>query len=53
MTSITKFIEKKLGLKVNMEKSRISRPNQVLGFGFYFDSRIRNRMYGGVRGEAG
>jgi len=39
MTSITKFIEKKLGLKVNMEKSRISRPTQTkfLGFGFYFD----------------
>ena len=39
MTSITKFIEKKLGLKVNMDKSRISRPTQTkfLGFGFYFD----------------
>src|SRR5690606_9030063 len=39
MTSITKFIEKKLGLKVNVEKSRISRPSQTkfLGFGFYFD----------------
>lgn len=37
MESITKFIEKKLGLKVNVEKSKITRPNQVkyLGFGFY------------------
>ena len=39
LTSITKFIEKKLGLKVNAEKSRISRPSQTkfLGFGFYYD----------------
>ncbi|WP_026041366.1 group II intron reverse transcriptase/maturase [Virgibacillus halodenitrificans] len=40
ITSITKFIEKKLGLTVNVEKSRISRPTKTkfLGFGFYFDS---------------
>ena len=40
LTSITNFIEKKLGLKVNVEKSRISRPHQTkfLGFGFYYDS---------------
>ncbi|WP_277678700.1 group II intron reverse transcriptase/maturase, partial [Gracilibacillus dipsosauri] len=39
LTSITKFIEKKLGLKVNVEKSRISRPGETkfLGFGFYYD----------------
>ena len=38
MESITKFIEKKLGLKVNAEKSKIARPNQIkyLGFGFYY-----------------
>ncbi|MCI6266972.1 MAG: group II intron reverse transcriptase/maturase [Erysipelotrichaceae bacterium] len=38
MESITKFIEKKLGLKVNIEKSKIARPNQIkyLGFGFYY-----------------
>lgn len=37
MKSITKFIEKKLGLKINAEKSKIARPNQIkyLGFGFY------------------
>ena len=37
MESITKFIEKKLGLKVNVEKSKIARPNQIkyVGFGFY------------------
>ena len=37
MTSITKFIEKKLGLKVNAEKSKIAKPEDIkyLGFGFY------------------
>lgn len=37
MESITKFIEKKLGLKVNVEKSKVTRPNEIkyLGFGFY------------------
>ena len=38
MESITKFIEKKLGLKVNVEKSKVARPNEIkyLGFGFYY-----------------
>ena len=37
MENITKFIEKKLGLRVNIEKSKIAKPNQIkyLGFGFY------------------
>ena len=37
MESITTFITKKLGLVVNVEKSKIARPNQIkyLGFGFY------------------
>lgn len=37
MESITRFMEKKLGLKVNAEKSKIARPNQIkyLGFSFY------------------
>ncbi len=37
MGSITTFITKKLGLKVNVEKSKIARPNEIkyLGFGFY------------------
>ncbi len=41
MESITKFITKKLGLKVNMEKSKIARPNQIkyLGFGFYYTKK--------------
>jgi len=43
LTSVTKFIEKKLGLKVNAEKSRISRPSNTkfLGFGFYYDSNTK------------
>ena len=38
MENITKFIEKKLGLKVNVEKSKVARPNQIkyLGYGFYY-----------------
>ena len=38
MESTTKFIEKKLGLKVNVEKSKVARPHQIkyLGFGFYY-----------------
>ena len=37
MESITRFIEKKLGLKVNIEKSKVARPTDIkyLGFGFY------------------
>ncbi len=38
MESITRFIEKKLGLKVNVEKSKVARPTDIkyLGFGFYY-----------------
>ena len=41
MRNLTKFIEEKLGLKVNMTKSKVDRPRSLkyLGFGFYFDSR--------------
>ncbi len=37
MTSITKFIEKKLGLKVNVTKSKVAKPSEIkyLGFEFY------------------
>ena len=36
MRNLTKFIEEKLGLKVNMTKSKIDRPRglKYLGFGF-------------------
>ncbi|SFG87758.1 group II intron reverse transcriptase/maturase [Enterocloster clostridioformis] len=41
MRNLTKFIEEKLGLKVNMTKSKVNRPSglKYLGFGFYFDSK--------------
>ena len=39
MENVSKFIEKKLGLKVNMTKSKVSKPNEIkyLGFGFFKD----------------
>lgn len=45
MKTIVSFIEKKLGLIVNAEKSRIARPKDLkfLGFGYYYDSR--NKRY--------
>lgn len=45
MESIVRFIEKKLGLIVNVEKSKISRPKDLkfLGFGYYYDSK--NKKY--------
>ena len=41
MYSITEWIERKLGLKVNTEKTRITRPGKLkyLGFGFYKDAK--------------
>lgn len=43
MTNITKFIEEKLGLKVNVSKSKVETPKDLkyLGYGFYYDSRER------------
>jgi len=40
MKSITDFIERKLGLKVNASKSKIGRPKDIkfLGFGYFTDS---------------
>ena len=39
MKSITDFIERKLGLKVNAEKSQIGKPQRIkfLGFGYFVD----------------
>ena len=41
MRNISRFIEEKLGLKVNMIKSKVDKPSglKYLGFGFYFDPR--------------
>lgn len=43
MESVVKFIEKKLGLIVNAEKSKIARPKDLkfLGFGYYYDSKYK------------
>ncbi|GHH96629.1 group II intron reverse transcriptase/maturase [Neobacillus kokaensis] len=45
MKSIVRFIEEKLGLIVNVEKSKISRPKDLkfLGFGYYYDTN--NKRY--------
>ncbi|MFS0671504.1 group II intron reverse transcriptase/maturase [Peribacillus frigoritolerans] len=44
MSTIVRFIEEKLGLIVNVEKSRISRPKELkfLGFGYYYDTNNNN-----------
>lgn len=43
MRTVTDWITRKLGLKVNMTKTHITRPNKLkyLGFGFYKDSRAK------------
>ena len=40
MKSVSRYIEEKLGLKVNITKSKIDKPKGIkyLGFGFYYDS---------------
>ena len=42
MKNVSKYIEEKLKLKVNMSKSCVRRISEVkyLGFGFYFDSNL-------------
>ena len=44
MSTIVRFIEEKLGLIVNVEKSKISRPKELkfLGFGYYYDTNNNN-----------
>ena len=41
MNTVTKWIEKKLGLKVNMTKTKVTTPSKLkyLGFGFWKDSK--------------
>ena len=45
MKTIVRFIEDKLGLKVNVEKSKVARPRDLkfLGFGYYYN--IENKKY--------
>jgi len=44
MRNVTRYIEEKLGLIVNAEKSQITKPNKLkfLGFGFYFSSKKKS-----------
>ena len=39
MHTVTKWIERKLGLKVNAEKTKVTKPSRLkyLGFGFWKD----------------
>ena len=41
MRTLSRFIEEKLGLKVNITKSKVDKPQglKYLGFGFYFDKK--------------
>lgn len=41
MATVTKWVEKKLGLKVNATKSKVTKPTKLkyLGFGFWKDSK--------------
>ena len=43
MRTVADWIQRKLGLKVNMTKTRIARPQKLkyLGFGFYKDSKAK------------
>ncbi len=45
MRNISRFIEEKLGLKVNMTKSKVDRPQglKCLGFGFYYDTSAQHQ----------
>lgn len=47
LDSITRYIEKVLRLKVNLEKTKISRPGscQLLGFSFYRNNKGEYRMW--------
>ena len=43
MRSVSKFLEQKLGLKVNVTKSKVGRPKDIkyLGFGYYYDTTAK------------
>ena len=45
MKSITTFITKKLGLKVNAEKSKVARPNEIKYLGFSFYKRLNQNIW--------
>ena len=45
MESVTRYIENKLGLKVNVEKSKVARPNEIKYLGFSFYKRINQETW--------
>ena len=45
MESITTFITKKLGLIVNVEKSKVARPNNIKYLGFCFYKKINQNIW--------
>lgn len=58
LQSISKFLAKRLKLKVNSEKSRVSKPREIklLGFGFYkykgnYRIRVHRKSYEKVKSE--
>jgi RNA-directed DNA polymerase len=55
MASVTNFIEKKLGLIVNVTKCKVDRPNNIkfLGYGYYFDSKEARAEYHVTQKEVG
>ena len=45
MESVTRYIENKLKLKVNVEKSKVARPNGIKYLGFSFYKRINQETW--------
>lgn len=45
MESVSKFIEKKLGLKVNMTKSKVSKSNDIKYLGFCFFKDMQDGLW--------
>ena len=45
MASVTNFIEKKLGLKVNATKSKVDRPNNIKFLGYTYDFDRKKEKY--------
>lgn len=45
MANVSRFIENKLGLKVNMTKSKVSKPNEIKYFGFGFNKDRFSNTY--------
>jgi hypothetical protein len=46
------FLQRRLKLRVNLEKSAVARPSERKFFGYSMNRRIRNRTSGGVGGRS-